>query len=234
MVMGTLGACASPEVVGDPSPSRLEPFVEAIPSTSLRLEMIPVHPLVAFSTTIGEHEVGESRSGHDAERGHESKTFLIRGPAFWVSRTGITRELYDAFVYEAATGDAVASTRPSKPGVAVDPGFGHDGYPATSISVKGARALCRWLSAKTGRRYRLPTDSASASCAGPCAGRRPESGARMAGSRVPRHLAGNACGGTPVPIFGPIPRVVGSRARPRLAEIARRMDDVLGRRGARA
>ena len=47
--------------------------------------------------------------------------------------------------------------RPSKPYISMDRGFGHNGHPAISMSHKGAEAFCRWLSEKTGRRYRLPT-----------------------------------------------------------------------------
>jgi formylglycine-generating enzyme required for sulfatase activity len=35
--------------------------------------------------------------------------------------------------------------------------FGHHGYPAICMTHRAAVEFCRWLSAKTGRRYRLPT-----------------------------------------------------------------------------
>jgi formylglycine-generating enzyme required for sulfatase activity len=40
----------------------------------------------------------------------------------------------------------------------MDRGFGHGGYPAISMSFKGAGAFCEWLSKKTGHHYRLPTE----------------------------------------------------------------------------
>jgi len=91
-------------------------------------------------------------------------------PAMLVSMTEIPWEVYDCFVYGldegkpspaspqgtgAAQTDAV--TRPTKPYISVDRGFGHAGWPAISMSFKGAKAFCDWLSEKTGRTFRIPT-----------------------------------------------------------------------------
>jgi hypothetical protein len=83
--------------------------------------------------------------------------------AFWVARTEVPWELFDAFIYGldakagASTPESDAVTRPTKPYVSVDRGFGHQGWPAISMSSKGAVQFCEWLSRKTGRTYRLPT-----------------------------------------------------------------------------
>jgi formylglycine-generating enzyme required for sulfatase activity len=55
--------------------------------------------------------------------------------------------------------DADAVTRPTKPYVAPDFGFGHQNYPAIGLSHLAASGFCRWLSAKTGKKYRLPTEA---------------------------------------------------------------------------
>ena len=106
-------------------------------------------------------------------------------PALLVGMTEIPWEVYDCFVYgfdepagsagggavarpgDASRGDASqgaskgaaadAVTRPTKPYISVDRGFGHAGWPAISMSFKGASEFCAWLSAKTGRPFRLPT-----------------------------------------------------------------------------
>lgn len=96
--------------------------------------------------------------------------------ALLVGATELPWELYDCFVYgldqresapPAAEGPAGAAgpkaqvpdavTRPTKPYISVDRGFGHAGWPAISMSFKGANGFCEWLSSKTGRRFRLPT-----------------------------------------------------------------------------
>ena len=82
----------------------------------------------------------------------------------WVSKTEVPWEFYDAFVFRLDgsrpdSDKAVdAISRPSKPYIAMDRGFGHAGYPAISMSLHGAQQFCQWLSLKTGRNYRLPTE----------------------------------------------------------------------------
>ncbi|MBX3364779.1 MAG: formylglycine-generating enzyme family protein [Phycisphaeraceae bacterium] len=81
---------------------------------------------------------------------------------FWMSRFEITWEAFDVFLYELDAQlplpegvDAI--TRPSKPYLPPDRGFGHEGYAAISMSYQNAQAFCRWLSVRSGRTYRLPT-----------------------------------------------------------------------------
>ena len=82
---------------------------------------------------------------------------------FFAARLELPWELFDAFIYGldqkagASTPETDAVTRPTKPYVAVDRGYGHQGWPAISMSSKGAVQFCEWLSRKTGRTYRLPT-----------------------------------------------------------------------------
>jgi len=53
--------------------------------------------------------------------------------------------------------DAIA--RPSLPYVDMSFGMGKHGYPAIGMTHYAARVYCQWLSAKTGRYYRLPTEA---------------------------------------------------------------------------
>ncbi len=82
---------------------------------------------------------------------------------FFMATAEVPWELFDAFIYQldrkngASTPESDAVVRPTKPYVSVDRGFGHQGWPAISMSSKGAVQFCEWLSKKTGRTYRLPT-----------------------------------------------------------------------------
>lgn len=87
-----------------------------------------------------------------------------RGKPLWMGKTEIPWEILDVCVYgfdkkggvsDPPAADAV--TRPTKPYIATDRGFGHAGWPANSVSFQNAKAFCEWLSVKTGRKYRLPT-----------------------------------------------------------------------------
>jgi formylglycine-generating enzyme required for sulfatase activity len=52
-----------------------------------------------------------------------------------------------------------AVTRPTKPYTDMTFGMGQSGFPAICMTQLAARMYCRWLSAKTGRFYRLPTEA---------------------------------------------------------------------------
>lgn len=84
---------------------------------------------------------------------------------FWMSKTEITWQAFDVFIYRldeekgATPLDADAVTRPSKPYLPPDRGFGHEGFAAISMSHQTATEFCKWLSARSGRKYRLPTEA---------------------------------------------------------------------------
>lgn len=81
--------------------------------------------------------------------------------AIWALTTEVTWDLYDIYIYELDEPDgsspADAVSRPSKPYVPPDRGFGHDGYPAIGMTRKAAEGFCAWLSLKIGLGVRLPT-----------------------------------------------------------------------------
>lgn len=89
-----------------------------------------------------------------------------------MSQTEVTWDVYDVFAYkldltqEQQTAGVEASSRPSKPYGAPDRGFGHKGYPAIGIHSNAAVAFCTWLSAKTGKKFRLPTEAEWVAAAG--------------------------------------------------------------------
>lgn len=87
---------------------------------------------------------------------HELKPFAI-------GQTEVTWDIYDIFAYrmdldQADAGKALQS-RPSKPYGAADRGYGHKNFPAIGITDASAKAFCAWLSEKTGKSYRLPTEA---------------------------------------------------------------------------
>jgi formylglycine-generating enzyme required for sulfatase activity len=111
-----------------------QPFTEKIPGSLVSFEMVPV----------------------PAPPG---------GKPFYIARTETTWDCYDIFAYrldltpEQVAKDVDAASRPSKPYGAPDRGFGHQGYPAGSVAFQAAQAYCVWLSARTGKKYRLPTEA---------------------------------------------------------------------------
>ena len=116
-----------------------QPIKHAIPDTVVSFEMVPVP---GGTVTVG-------------------GTSVTVAP-FLVGRTEVTWDMYDLF----AGGSDVrgntstdAASRPSHPYGAPDYGWGHAGYPAISVTRQAAEAFCAWLSARTGKTYRLPTEA---------------------------------------------------------------------------
>jgi formylglycine-generating enzyme required for sulfatase activity len=96
--------------------------------------------------------------------GADGKMATTTVKPFWLGKTEVTWDEYDIYAFrldqtedEKARGVDAAS-RPSKPYGAPDRGYGHQGYPALGMAFNAAEQYCRWLSAKTGKKYRLPTE----------------------------------------------------------------------------
>ncbi len=126
---------------GEPRPEAdPEPFRQRIPGSLFELPMVPIP---AGQVTDGE---GEKRA--------------VGG--YWMSAVEVTWDAFDAFVFEELRADLPdgvdALARPTKPYISADRGFGREGYPVLSVSLASAQAFCDWLSAHTGRRWRLPDE----------------------------------------------------------------------------
>jgi formylglycine-generating enzyme required for sulfatase activity len=138
------------------APAAPQAYRETIAGTVVSFEMVPVP------------------GGTVAIQGRtvEVKPFLI-------GRTEVTWDMYDVFALgldkdaqkSGSGADAVA--RPSQPYAAPDYGWGHAGYPAISVARQAAQAFAEWLSTKTGKKYRLPTEAEWARAASLAAGGKP-------------------------------------------------------------
>ncbi|MER3474985.1 MAG: hypothetical protein C4335_13395 [Armatimonadota bacterium] len=126
----------------------LTAYTETIPGTVVQFDMLPVPG--------GTYTITDPKTG-------KPKQVTIK--PFYIGKTEVTWDEFDVFVHRLdapetqKTGGADAISRPSKPYGAVDRGFGHKGYPAISMSYLAAQKYCEWLSAKTGKKYRLPTEA---------------------------------------------------------------------------
>lgn len=140
-------APAVPAAEGAAAPELGKPFRQTLEGTTVVFEMVPV--------PAGSVRVKDTRAA-----GGEREVSVA---AMWVLPTEVTWDMYDVYVFaldlpeadRAAAYDA--ATRPSRPYIPPDRGFGHAGYPAISLHFRGAKGFCEWLSEKTGRKYRLPT-----------------------------------------------------------------------------
>lgn len=128
-----------PGVLTQPASPAHTAYRETIPGTVVSFEMVPVP---GGQVTL------------------EGTTASVA--PFFIGRTEVTWDMYDIFALgldEKAGADSDAVTRPSQPYGAPDYGWGHNGYPVISVTRAAAEAFCRWLSLRTGRTYRLPTEA---------------------------------------------------------------------------
>ncbi len=86
-------------------------------------------------------------------------------PKAWISQTEVTWDEYELFYFggadEASTPEVKqkvdAVSRPTPPYGAPDQGWGTGRRPALGMTLYAAQKYCEWLSALTGKKYRLPT-----------------------------------------------------------------------------
>ncbi|HLG13881.1 MAG TPA: formylglycine-generating enzyme family protein [Blastocatellia bacterium] len=93
---------------------------------------------------------GEFLMGCDAGADNERPVHSVFVGEFAIGRFALTNRLYQLFVE--------ATRHPPPPGWN-DPQFNHPDQPVTSVSWLDATAYCGWLSEKTGKFYRLPTEA---------------------------------------------------------------------------
>jgi formylglycine-generating enzyme required for sulfatase activity len=110
----------------------------------------------------------DSEAGRKPDEGPQHK---VKINAFWMGKCEVTWNEYDLFMYPDeerkfreeskvyTNGISDAVTRPTKPYVEMSFGMGKDGYPAISMTQHAANTYCKWLSAKTGQFFRLPTEA---------------------------------------------------------------------------
>lgn len=146
------------------SEEEMKPYRELLEHTELSLEMVPIK---GGTFVMGSPET-EAERGEDEGPLHE-----VQIDPFWMGKYEITWDQYDtwgekmdyyrraAFGNPATPRDAVADavTRPTPPYTDMSFGMGKENNPAICMTQHAARMYCQWLSAKTGRYYRLPTEA---------------------------------------------------------------------------
>ena len=162
-----------PEPIPNPEaeaaePSDMKPYTEPIPQTDVKFDMAPI-PGGKFMMGSPDDEAGRK---DDEGPKHE-----VEIEPFWMGKCEVTWDEYELWgmgldkqrrdLKHKTAGtepgerenlvDAIAM--PTKPYSDMTFGMGKDGFPAICMTQLAARGYCKWLSAKTGRFYRLPTEA---------------------------------------------------------------------------
>jgi formylglycine-generating enzyme required for sulfatase activity len=134
----------------------LKAYTESVAGTAIGFDMVLI--------PAGRYRMGSpaSESGREADEGPQADVTV---GAFWMSKYEVTWDEYDQFrklapkLSKGADAPADAVTGPTPPYADESWGFGKGRQPAIGMTWHAATEYCRWLSAKTGHHYRLPTEA---------------------------------------------------------------------------
>ncbi|MBT32868.1 MAG: sulfatase-modifying factor protein [Thalassobius sp.] len=134
-----------------------QPYTDTIPGTPVTFKLTPIPG--------GEFLMGsvESEAKREEDEGPQKKVEI---DPFYMGVHEVTFDMYEVFrdkekdkAPEGSDWDAEGVTRPSPPYEDPTFGMGKYGYPAVSMTQYAALLFCKWLTAKTGTFYRLPTEA---------------------------------------------------------------------------
>jgi formylglycine-generating enzyme required for sulfatase activity len=150
-----------PSKLPEVEPAKHKTYTESIPGSKVSFEMIAVP---GGTYLMGSPESEAKRSSD------EGPQHPVKVGALWMGKLEVTWDEYDLYWRKnpAAQRDkpespqdkaADAVTRPTPPYADETFGHGREGNPVLCITHHAAMEYCRWLSAKTGKTYRLPTEA---------------------------------------------------------------------------
>lgn len=154
-----IASCSTSKVpTKDKAIVRPENQTHAIPGTEVSFEMTYIPE--------GKFMMGSPDTEPD-RREDEGPQHEVSVESFWMGVHEVSFEEYNIFrekeldlpTVEQPNWDADAIARPSPPYEDPTFGMGKDGFPAVSMTQFAALQYCKWLSQKTGRFYRLPTEA---------------------------------------------------------------------------
>jgi len=144
--------------------AEMQRYTEVIPGTSARFEMVPI-PGGSFLMGSPDDEPGRNTDEGPRHRVELAPLWMGACEVGWNEyqpfQLQLDRQLRAAGKAEAVEQDrwADAVSRPTPPYVPMDFEMGVDGFPAISMTQFAARQYTKWLSMKTGRFYRLPSEA---------------------------------------------------------------------------
>jgi formylglycine-generating enzyme required for sulfatase activity len=144
----------------------MQEYTELIEHTDAKIEMVPIKG--------GEFLMGSPDD--EAERKpHEGPQHTVKIDPFWMGKYEITWDAYEVWMFDldiqrrklARTAESPRDkaaeeyqiSQPTEPYSDMTFGMGKSNFPAICMTQFGARTFCQWLTEKTGRYYRLPTEA---------------------------------------------------------------------------
>jgi formylglycine-generating enzyme required for sulfatase activity len=144
----------------------MKPYDELIEHSRAKITMLPIRG--------GEFLMGspQTEAGREQDEGPQH---TVKISPFWMAECEITWNAYEIWMSDLdilrrevngtkqTIRDKLAEpfqiSKPTDPYTDMTFGMGKRSYPAICMTQHAARTFCHWLSAKTGRYYRLPTEA---------------------------------------------------------------------------
>ena len=148
------------------SEAEMKPYAEQLEHTDGTIEMVPI-PSGSF--LMGSPKTDAGRSADEGPQ-HE-----VQIAPFWMGKYEITWDTYEVWMFDLdiqirkvkgiksnardASAEEYTLSQPTEPYTDMTFGMGKTDYPAICMTQLSAKTFCNWLSEKTGRYYRLPTEA---------------------------------------------------------------------------
>jgi formylglycine-generating enzyme required for sulfatase activity len=150
----------------------MKAYREVLPGSDVTFQMLPI-PGGKYTRGATEAEFKRFNKEDAEAKYDEGPQHEIEIEPFWMGKCEVTWDEYELWGLgldkqrravtkaKATSHDAVADAimQPTKPYTDMTFGMGKEGYPAICVTQLAASTYCKWLSAKTGRYYRLPTEA---------------------------------------------------------------------------
>jgi formylglycine-generating enzyme required for sulfatase activity len=148
------------------APAEMKPYTELIEHTDATIGMVPIPG--------GEYLMGSpaSEANRKEDEGPQHK---VKIEPFWMSKCEITWDTFEIWMFDLdiqrrelakkapnerdKAAEEYQISQPTEPYTDMTFGMGKKGFPAICMTQDGALVFCKWLSSKTGRYYRLPTEA---------------------------------------------------------------------------
>jgi formylglycine-generating enzyme required for sulfatase activity len=144
--------------------AEMKPYSEPLPGSELSFDLVPIKG--------GTFKMG-SPDSEKKRKADEGPQVAVAIEPFWMGKCEVTWDEYETWQFKLDAQrrkanhvdptplDKVADlvVRPTNPYTDMSFGMGKEGRPAVCMTQYAAQTYCKWLSAKTGRYYRLPTEA---------------------------------------------------------------------------
>ena len=146
--------------------SDMQPYTEVIRYSNATIEMVPIRK--------GTFVMGspENEEGRDENEGPQHTVAI---DPFWMGKYEITWDTFEVWMFDLDVqrrkikkieadqweqrAEEYQTSQPTRPYTDMTFGMGRRNYPAICMTQFAARIFCKWLTEKTGRYYRLPTEA---------------------------------------------------------------------------